>query len=198
MYKTSLEPVKEIDLDLNDEIYNNYFGGAWNKIYFEKMCEFYSRLGTTKYTALRHSNIYGPYDKYNLQSAHVFAATINKIINNKSKQLTIWGDGSEKRDFLHVSDMINAIYHVIKKQKMSYKLYNIGYGKAYSVNDLVKKMLKITGRDLNIIYDLDKPTNKISFCLNCNKAMNEIQWRPKISIEDGIKSTVEWFKINNQ
>ena len=72
MYHSSKKPLKETDLDANKEIYPNYFGGAWNKIYFEKMCEFYASLGINKYTAIRHSNIYGPYDKYDLEKSIEF------------------------------------------------------------------------------------------------------------------------------
>ena len=84
MYQSSKVPVKETDFDANQEIYPNYFGVGWTKVYIEKMCEFYSRIGNTKYTAVRHSNIYGPYDKFDLEKSHVFGATMTKVMTTKN------------------------------------------------------------------------------------------------------------------
>ena len=136
MYQSSEIPLKETDFDANQEMYPSYFGGAWNKVYFEKMCEFYARIGSVKFTALRHSNVYGPYDKYELQRAHVFGATVTKIMMATSDTMTIWGTGEEKRDLLHVSDLVKAIEAVIEKQQTPYEIYNIGIGKAISIKDL--------------------------------------------------------------
>ena len=76
-------PVKEEDVDLENGIHRAYFGGAWMKVYAEKICEFYSRLGRTSFTVIRHSNIYGPHDTFDQDKAHVFAATILKVMNGK-------------------------------------------------------------------------------------------------------------------
>src|SRR5258705_4838425 len=76
MYPNQKQPVKEEDF--NHKIIDNYFGVGWTKVYIEKMCEFYSKLGNTKYTAIRHSNIYGPYDKYDLERSHFFGASMTK------------------------------------------------------------------------------------------------------------------------
>ena len=70
MYPLSKKSMKENDFNANGKIYPSYFGGAWNKIYIEKMCEFYSRISKTKFTILRHSNVFGPYDKFNLETSH--------------------------------------------------------------------------------------------------------------------------------
>ena len=67
MYPSGDRPLRETDFDANAEIYPHYFGGAWTKVYNEKMCAFYAAQGTGRWTVLRHSNIYGPYDKYDLE-----------------------------------------------------------------------------------------------------------------------------------
>ena len=86
------------------------------KIYVEKLCEFYSKFGVNKFL-IRHSNIYGPYDKFDLKKSHVFGATVAKIMNQKNKFIEVWGNGSEQRNFLHVDDLMNFIDLAIKKQK---------------------------------------------------------------------------------
>ena len=116
MYKSSKKPLKENQFYPNN-ILPNYFGAAWMKIYVEKLCEFYSSFGINKFTLIRHSNIYGPYDKYDLKKSHVFGATIAKIMNSKNKLIEVWGNGSEQRNFLHIDDLMNFIYLALKKQK---------------------------------------------------------------------------------
>ena len=66
---------------------------------------------------IRHSNIYGPYDKYDLDKSHVFGATITKVMTNKNNRIEVWGKGTERRDFLYVDDLVDFISLAIKKQK---------------------------------------------------------------------------------
>ena len=80
-------------------MYERYFGAGWMKVFVEKMCEFYSRLGMNKYTVIRHSNIYGPHDKFDLDKSHVFGATLNKVINAKDDKVTVWGRGLEEETY---------------------------------------------------------------------------------------------------
>jgi nucleoside-diphosphate-sugar epimerase len=196
MYQSSKKPSKEIDFNPSNNMYPNYFGAGWMKLFVEKMCEFYSKLGKNKYTLIRHSNIYGPNDKFDLKKSHVLAASINKVINCKNNKISIWGDGKEKRDLLFISDLINFVDLAIKKQKNNYELYNAGSGKLISVNELIKKIIKIYGNKISATNDLTKKTLKTFVCLNCNKARKELGWYPKVSLENGIKKTIDWYLKN--
>ena len=105
MYPSSQKPVKEDAF--TGRIPDKYFGAGWTKVYNEKMCEFYARLGPTRYTVVRHSNIYGPFDKFDLDRSHVFGATITKVLTAPEHgQVVVWGDGSEVRDLLYVDDLV--------------------------------------------------------------------------------------------
>lgn len=196
MYHSSDMPLKETDFDASREIYPNYFGGAWNKIYFEKMCEFYARLGRNKYTAIRHSNIYGPYDKFDLEKSHVFGATMTKVLTAKDKKISVWGAGEEERDLLYISDLIRFVEMVLSKQQSPFELYNVGYGSSISIKDLVQKIIDISGRQLAIEYDLSKPSIKTKLCLDSARAKEKLGWEPRVSLEEGIKKTLEWYKAN--
>ena len=191
----SNKPQKEKDFNPKN-IYDGYFGAAHMKIFVEKMCEFYSKLGINKYTIVRHSNVYGPYDKFSLEKSHVFAATIKKVLS--SKKLIIWGDGKEKRDLIYISDLVNFVKKAIKKQKNKFGLYNIGSGKLISINDLAKKIIKISKRNVIKENDLSKKTLKTCICLDCSKAQNELEWRPKINLDLGIKKTISWYYKNQK
>src|SRR3989344_1334427 len=106
MYPNQDVPVEEDDF--NGHISDTYFGVGWTKVYLEKMCEFFSRISNTKYTAIRHSNIYGPYDKYDLEHSHVLGATITKVMNAEDK-IVVWGNGPETKDLQFESDLVDFV-----------------------------------------------------------------------------------------
>tara|TARA_Y100000816_G_scaffold292391_1_gene287412 strand:- start:11307 stop:11900 length:594 start_codon:yes stop_codon:yes gene_type:complete len=195
MYKSSNKPLKEYEFNPLKDINKKYFGVAHTKIYSEKMCEFYSRICKTKFSVIRHSNIYGPYDKFNLKNSHVFGSTITKVMKSKSK-IKIWGNGSEKRDFLYIDDLVEFIELLIKKQKHNFELINCGLGKSISVKDLVKKIIKVSKKKLFIEYDLKRPTIRTNITISCSKAKNNYGWVAKTSIEEGIYKTINWWKNN--
>jgi len=162
------------------------------------MCKGYSKYGKTKYTLMRHSNIYGPYDKFDLEKSHVFGATINKVINaEQGGEIIIWGDGKEERDLLYVDDLVNFVEAAINRQESKYEIYNVGSGKGISIANLVKKIIKVSGQqDLEIKYDTSKPTIKTNICLDSKKARTDFGWKPEISLDEGIKRTIKWYKEN--
>ncbi|MBR9705309.1 NAD(P)-dependent oxidoreductase [Candidatus Pacearchaeota archaeon] len=197
MYQSSETPLKETDLDLNQEMYKKYFGPAWTKVYEEKMCEFYSRLGDTKFTVFRHSNVYGPYDKYKSENSHVFAATITKVLEAQdNSNVQVWGTGVEERDLIHVDDIVDFIILAIKKQVKPYELVNVGLGKSISIINLVKEIIKQSEKNLEIELDPTKPSIKTTMCLDYSKAKEIYGWEPKISLEEGIKKTINWYRKN--
>lgn len=195
VYPVVDRPLKETDLDLNGGVYERYFGGGWMKVYIEKLCEFYSRLGKTRETVIRHSNIYGPYDKYDLEKSHVFGATITKVITADDK-VVVWGEGKEKRDLLHVSDMVSFVEMVIDKQDYDFDVFNLGLGDAISISDLVKKIIDISGRELSVEYDTSQPSIPISYELDISKVKGKFGWEAKVGLDEGIQKTIEWYKEN--
>ncbi|MCX6746769.1 MAG: NAD(P)-dependent oxidoreductase [Candidatus Pacearchaeota archaeon] len=191
VYPSSDRALKEED---SGDIFPAYFGSAKTKLYIEDMCKFFSKFGRTKYTLFRHSNIYGPYDKYDLEKSHVFGATITKVMK-EDKEAEVWGTGEEERDLLHVSDLCNFVYTSLN-QTSNLELVNIGSGEAISVRNLVKKIMDISGKDLEIKFLLDKPTIKTRVHLDISKAKRVFGWEPKVSLDEGIRRTIEWYKEN--
>ena len=191
MYPNIDKAVKEDDFTYKIE--DKYFGVGWTKVYIEKMCEFYSRISDTKFTAIRHSNIYGPFDKYDLQRSHVFGATVTKVLQSKSSEFEVWGDGSEKRDLLYISDLLDFVETILRKQKESFELINIGLGDSISIKNLVEKIISKSGKDLSIRYNNDKPTIKFNLEVDISKAKEKYGWVPKISLDEGILKTIDWY-----
>lgn len=187
---TMLQPLdynqNEEMFDLNLPPYPLYFGVAWTKVYLEKLCEFYSRHSTnTKYTVVRHSNIYGPYDKFGKEGSHVFAATIYKVVTAHN-EIEIWGNGSEKRDLLHVSDLITLVLKALERQTLNFRLYNCGSGMPVSIRELTELVVKVSGREISIKTNPLKPTTQFSVGLDCSLAKKELGWIPEVSLESGI------------
>lgn len=191
MYPEQERPVKEEDFNYN--IIDKYFGVGWTKVYIEKMCEFYSRISNTKYTAIRHSNIYGPHDKYDLEKSHVFGATVAKVMEAKDGKIVVWGDGSEERDLLYVSDLVDFVEIIIATQKEPFELINIGSGASVSVRSLVERIIRASKKDIAIEFDKDKPTINFKLAVDIEKAARKYGWRPRVSLEDGIRETLSWY-----
>lgn len=195
MYPSSQTALKESDFS-DSTVSPQYFGAAFTKLYLEQMAKFYSNIGNTKFTVIRQSNIYGPYDKFDLDKSHVFGATITKVMKSDTNHVSIWGTGKEKRDWLHVSDLIRLIDSTINLQTSKFELINAGIGKAYSINTLVKRVINISGKKLKIQHDITKPSIPTSLFLNCNLAKEKFNWSPEISLDEGIKQTIKWYKDN--
>lgn len=195
MYQPKEEPQGETDWSESDEIYPSYFGVGNMKVFNEKMCDFYSRLGDTKFTAFRHSNVYGPYDKFDLDKCHVVPAFINKVAN-ADKELEIWGTGKAKRDVIYIRDLIEFIDCCIKNQENSYELFNCGAGDAYPILELARTIMGVQNKELEIHMDETKPDIPTTVILDCAKAQRLLGWKCKTKLVDGLRETCEWY-INN-
>jgi len=197
MYPSSDRPLRETDFDANAEIYAPYFGGAWTKVYNEKMCAFYAAQGEGRWTVLRHSNIYGPHDKYDLERSHVFGATVTKVMTAPEGQaIVVWGDGSQARDLLHVDDLKACVTAVLDRQTEPFGLFNVGCGHAICIKDLVQRIVALSGRDLEITFDTSKPVVNTSLCLDCTQARQLLGWEPRVSLDEGIQRTLAWYREN--
>ncbi len=197
MYQSSKTGLKEDDLDLNKKMYDKYFGIGWTKVSLEKQCEFYASLGKTKFTVLRHSNIFGPYDKFDLEKSHVFGATVTKVMScSDGEKITVWGEGKEGRDLLYIDDLINAIDLILINQLSRFSVYNVGYGKSIQIKDLVSKIVKFSGKKITIEYDTSKPSIKTNLFLDCKKIFDEIGWKRSTNFDDAVKRTIKWWKKN--
>jgi len=196
MYQPNRVATKESNFDGNQRLLSKYFGVGNTKVYIEKMCDFYGTLGKTKHTVLRQSNIYGPHDKYDLKKSHVFGATITKVMTNDEK-INVWGPGTETRDFLYVDDLLNFVEMALEKQESMCEVFNVGCGYEVSIKELVEKIIKISGKDLKMEHDLSKPHIPTKLFLDCTKAKEMLGWEPKVSLEEGIKRSIDWWKANN-
>lgn len=194
MYEPMERPVREDDFNANKGIFPQYFGAGWTKVYVEKMCEFFAGLSDMKMTVIRHSNVYGPYDKFDLDRSHMMGATITKVMDaNNGDAITVWGDGQEGRDVLYIDDLINFVEAAMARQPEPFGLYNAGAGVAQSVTEIVQKAIDASGKELAIEYDHDKPNIPVTLALDSSKAHRELGWQAQTSLEEGLRRTMAWL-----
>jgi nucleoside-diphosphate-sugar epimerase len=106
----------------------------------------------------------------------------------------VWGDGSEARDLLYVSDLVDYVSLAIDRQTAPFELHNVGSGHAVSVDELVRKVIAHSGRRLAIDYDTTRPTLKTSLCLDSTLARRTFGWTPAVSLDEGIRRTMAWYR----
>lgn len=145
------------------------------------------------------SNLYGQYDNFDPDRAHLLAAIIRKsteVRKSQTHRIEMWGDGTPLREFTHVDDLSNWIVASSKFLENLPPLLNVGFGIDYSVRELYEKVLASLDWDAEIIPNLKVPNGNMRKLMDSTLARN-FGWTPKISIEEGIKKTILWYDQNN-
>jgi GDP-L-fucose synthase len=146
------------------------------------------------YVSFMPTNLYGPYDNFDLTTSHVLPALIRKFHEAKvdnNRPVTVWGTGTPLREFLHVDDLASAVLLAINT-KLEEHLYNVGVGEDQSISSIAKLVQKVVGHTGEIEWDTYKPDGTPRKLLDVTK-LKQVGWQPIISLEDGIKSTYQWF-----
>ena len=156
-----------------------------------EMCDSYRAQYDCNFISAMPTNLYGPNDNYHPENAHVLPSLIRRILiahKNKEASVTIWGTGSPRREFLHVDDLADACYFLLKNYDQA-GLVNIGLGFDLTIKDLAMLIAKMVGYSGSLIFDISKPDGTPRKLLDTNK-LNSLGWKPSISLEDGIRRTI--------
>ena len=195
--KNSNIPIKE-DYLLSGKLEETNQGYSIAKIAGLKMCESFNNQYNTDFRAVMPTNLYGPNDNYDDLNSHVLAALIKKVRNAKlenKKKIIVWGNGTPKREFLHTDDLADACIKIMNISKKKYfnlvgktnQFINIGYGKDISISELTKLICNILDYKGEIEYDESKPNGTYRKLIDSSK-LRKINWSPKITLAEGIKS----------
>jgi GDP-L-fucose synthase len=191
--KFAHQPIKESEL-LSGYLESTNEAYAIAKIAGIKLVEAYRKEYGRSWFSLMPTNIYGERDNFNLKTAHVLPALINKFTNaveNKVSVVEIWGDGAPLREFLHVDDLADACLFLVKNQPR-FSLINVGYGTDISIKDLALKISEMVGFDGKIDFNTKFP-NGTPQKLLCSDILRGMGWSPKIDLNKGILDTINWF-----
>jgi len=163
-----------------------------------KLLEVYNQQYGFKSVNLIPVNMYGPYDHFNLTTSHVIPALILKIkkaIDNKEKNIIVWGTGEASREFLYAPNFADAVELAIEKD-VSPSPINIGTGKEIKISELVNTICEIMGFNGEVIYDKTKPDGQPRRCLDIEKSKRLLNFEAQTSLKEGLTKTCDWFIKN--
>ena len=162
------------------------------KLSVERYLDFFSKEYGLEYVSLRYSNVYGPrQDPYG--EAGVVAIFTNRML--KGEKVTIFGDGEYVRDYVYVDDVVRA--NILAMEKGKNVVLNIGTGRGTTVNELFKMLKSITGYSDEPEYAPPRKGDVRKSILDCSKAKEILGWEPEVSLEEGLRRTVEYFKTSS-
>ena len=194
--KLAPQPLKEEHLLTGPlEPTNEWYAVA--KIAGVKACEAVRKHYGYDYVSLMPTNLYGPFDNFDLETSHVFPAMIRKFHEakeNGNATVTLWGSGTPMREFLHVDDVASAALYALDNVLPEH-LYNVGYGSDLTIKELAEKIQSIVGHKGEIVWDSTKPDGTPRKWMDSSKMMS-LGWKPQVSLEEGIKTTYHWYLEN--
>ena len=152
-----------------------------------------------QWISLMPTNLYGPYDNFNVETGHVLPALINRMVSaaqNGQKTVTLWGSGMAKREFLHARDLAAAVELSIEKYDSDLHL-NVGTSKDLSIKELAELIARLSGFSGDILWDRTKPDGTPRKILDSSR-LEALGWHAQIDLEAGIKDTIAWFNSNHR
>ncbi len=190
------QPIKEEYL-LTDvlEPTNEYYAIA--KITGVKLCQAIRKQYKKDFVSLMPTNLYGPFDNFDLNTSHVLPSMLRKFHEakkNNQADVFLWGSGTPKREFMHVDDLASAVVFALENKLPEY-LYNIGVGKDVTIKELAEMIQSQVGHKGNINWDTKKPDGTPRKLIDNSKFM-QFGWKPKYDLKNGIFNTYSWFLEN--
>jgi len=194
--RNCVQPIKEEYL-LTGELEETNSAYAVAKIAGIELIKSYRKEYGYSWISAMPTNLYGPNDNFDLENSHVLPALIRKFVEakrNNSAEVVLWGSGTPLREFLHVDDLAKAVLVCLDKYDSSAQI-NIGSGVEVSIKDLATKIAEQSGFSGKTIWDGNRPDGTPRKVLDVTK-ITELGWKPLISLDEGITTTVEWYLEN--
>jgi GDP-L-fucose synthase len=159
-----------------------------------KLCQAYAQQYGMNFICAMPTNIYGPGDNFDLAKSHVLAALIRKVHEAKlrnQREVTIWGTGTPRREFLHADDLADALRFLLENYNSS-EIINVGSGEDLTIRELVEIVARVIGFEIDLVFDSTKPDGTPRKLLDTTR-LQALGWKPRISLNDGIQQTYHWF-----
>lgn len=164
-----------------------------------ELCRAYNRQYGTRFISVMPTNLYGPGDNFDLETAHVLPALIRKFHEAKeagAPEVVVWGTGSPRREFLHVDDLADACVFLMRRYEGS-EILNIGWGVDISIAELAELVREVVGYRGRIRFDPSKPDGTPRKLLDVSR-LKALGWRPRIGLREGIEQTYAWYLTEGQ
>ncbi len=191
--KFAPQPIREESL-LTGELEPTNEAYAIAKIAGIKMCQAYRRQYGFRAISLMPTNLYGPGDNFDLQGSHVLPALLRKFHEAAAAgapEVTVWGTGSPRREFLHVDDLAGAALFLMLNYDAP-EILNVGTGEDLTIRELAETMARVTGFRGQIVFDASKPDGTPRKVLDVSR-IHALGWKAQIALEPGIATTYRWY-----
>ncbi|NMC13294.1 MAG: NAD-dependent epimerase/dehydratase family protein, partial [Chloroflexi bacterium] len=144
-------------------------------------------------------NIYGPYDNFDLENAHVIPALVRKFVEGAEaqSQVTVWGSGNPSRDFVYAGDVAEGILKAAEIYQQP-ELVNMSSGTETSIRKVVDTLVDITNFKGKLVWDTSRPDGQSRRCFDTSKAKKDLGWESKTDLHEGLALTVEWYRNNRK
>jgi GDP-L-fucose synthase len=163
-----------------------------------KLCQAYRQQHGSDFISAMPTNLYGPFDNYDLKSSHVIPALIRKAHNakqNNDKSMVIWGTGTPMREFLHADDCADALVFLMKSYSGDQHI-NVGSGTDETIEALTRMVMEVVGFEGELEKDTSKPDGTPKKLMSADR-LREMGWTPNISLKDGLAGAYQWFLENH-
>jgi GDP-L-fucose synthase len=194
--KITPQPIKEEYL-MTGELEESNAGYALAKIVGLRMCQYYKQQYGFNCISLMPANAYGINDNFNVKKCHVIPALIRKFLDAKNlntESVTCFGDGTPTREFICSDDMADACLFLMNNYN-SAEIINVGSGMVVSIKELAEMIKNKVGYNGNVVWDITKP-NGTPLRQISNEKINSLGWTAKISLEEGLTKTIDWYLAN--
>jgi len=197
IYPKEVDGLLSEDMILTGALEPTNEGYAFAKIYALKLCEYIRAENSEfKYKTLIPCNLYGKYDKFDPENAHLIPSIIRKIHDAKLHnypQVEIWGDGTARREFMYAADLSDAIFKCLSNIDAVPNIMNIGIGTDHTIQEYYEECAKVIGWHGNFTYNLNKPVGmkKKQVLIEKQSAWG---WKPSTNLSLGIKDTYDFFR----
>lgn len=191
VYPTTAKPSVE-DEGWRGQPDKSVFAYGWAKRIGELQARLYSEQYGMKVAIGRGTNSYGEWDNFNLDTSHVIPALIRKALSS-SGRLTLWGSGNTVRDFIHATDKAKGMLDLLEHHAVCDPV-NIATGRPITIRRLAEVVLRLAGRKAEVAFDASRPSGQRVKLISTTKARRVIGFRPGISLEVGLKKTIDWYR----
>lgn len=195
--RQATQPMREEEL-LSGPLEPTNEAYAIAKIAGIKLCQAYRKQYGSDFISAMPTNLYGPHDNFDLTSSHVLPALIRKFHDAREAghtEVTVWGTGAPRREFLHVDDLADACVFLMQRYEDSLHI-NVGTGEDVSIKELAEMVRRVVHPNGTIQWDTTKPDGAPRKLLDVSR-LHALGWRHRVSLGEGINQTYDWFFANH-